>query len=413
MSTKKIKKMPIRYRAGFHHCGLIPHLLSSTIMHMKNSGGRALSIACGLLLLAGCRQPPEHYNQTLLPGETTFFIPNSKKMIALTLDDGPNGTATEQILNALKDRHVPATFFLIGANVDRFPSTARRIVSEGHLVGNHTGRHSRFDQISIEEIARDITEGSKAIETATGVRPFWLRPPYGINGVGLTDICRTQGFAIAGWSLDANDWNPHPVEDLVDAIVSQATAGDIILLHDGWETRQDIDRSATVAAVPIIVDRLKEAGFIFVTLAELLRNAGKPVAEFENGIRLLGIQMNATPVCAGSYMAARYFWDVPETGASNLSRAFVHILKPGDKFWFQDDHRLPLRGDVRDMVMRRAIPIPSKAPEGTYEVDLGLFYPARPEKGNRLKVRSDFPQHKRAIRAPVTVKIIPAAHKSD
>lgn len=378
---------------------------------MKRYHITLILIVGGILLLSGCRPPLEPYKQVLLPGETVFFIPNSRKMIALTFDDGPNGAATEQILNVLKERNVPATFFLIGANAERFPKTVRRMVSEGHLIGNHTQRHSRFDQITTAEIEKDIADGSRTIEAMTGVKPRWFRPPFGINGVGLMDVCRRQEFVVAGWSLDANDWNPHPVEDLVDAIVSQAVSGDIILLHDGWETRSDPDRKATVAAVPIIVDKLQKAGFVFVTLSELQRNSGPPVAVFENGVRLLGMQIPAKPAYSSGRFMARYFWDVPEGLGANAPKAFVHFLQTGGNFLFQDDHFLSPPGDVRDLVVRHIIRVPKNAPAGQYEINIGLFYPDRPDGKNRLKAHANCPQRKRAVYVPATLEIAPAEQK--
>jgi len=370
-------------------------------------------IAGGLFFIAGCRPALEPVKRTLSPGERVYFVPNSQKMIALTFDDGPNGKATEQILDALNARNVQATFFLIGANAARHPDIVKRMVAEGHLIGNHTQRHSRFDQITTAEMEKDIVDGSVTIATMTGVRPTWLRPPYGINGVGLKEVCRKQGFAVAGWSLDANDWNPHPVEDLVDAIVSQAVSGDIILLHDGWETRPDADRRATVAAVPIIVDKLQKAGFVFVTLPELQRNAGQPLAVFENGVRLLGLQIPAKPVYAGDRFYARYFWDVPEGLGTNMPKAFVHFLPPGGKILFQDDHFLSPPGDVRDLVGHHIIRVPKKALEGQYEIHLGLFYSDKPEWKNRLKARSNLPQRKRALYLPARLEIAPEKQESN
>jgi len=370
-------------------------------------------IAGGLLFLAGCRPPLEPLKRDLLPGETVFFIPNSQKMIALTFDDGPNGRATEQILNALKEHNAKATFFLIGANAERFPDIVKRMVSEGHLIGNHTQRHSRFDQITTAEMEKDIADGNRTIETVTGVRPTWLRPPFGINGVGLKDVCRKQGFAVAGWSLDANDWNLHPVLELVDAIVSQAVSGDIILLHDGRETRPDADRRATAAAVPIILDKLQKAGFVFVTLPELQRNAGQPMAVFENGVRLLGLQVPAKPVYPGDDFYARYFWDVPGEPGTNMPKAFVHFLQAGGKIIFQDDHFLSPPGDVRDLLVRHIVHVPKNAPAGKYEINMGLFYPDQPEKKNRLKARSNFPQRKRSLYVPAAFEIAPAKRESN
>jgi peptidoglycan-N-acetylglucosamine deacetylase len=370
-----------------------------------------LSLSGLLFSMAGCRRPLEPFNRAPAPGETAYFVPNDRKMIALTFDDGPNGAATEQILNVLKERHVPATFFLIGKNAERYPAIARRIPAEGHVIGNHTYQHLRFDQVPAAEMEKDIADGNKTLETLTGCKPAWFRPPYGINGVGLADMCRRRGLAIVGWSLDANDWNPHPVAELVDAITNQVTAGDIILLHDGWETRENPDRQATVAAVPLIVDKLKAAGFVFVTLPELLRNAGAPVAVFENGVRLLGAQISAKPLHPGERFGVRYFWDVPEICAINPPQAFVHFLDGRGKIIFQDDHALPPRGDVRDRVVRNLLYVPKNALAGKCDIAVGLFSPAMPQPENRLEARSDFPQAQRAVYLPLGLKIMPAPAK--
>lgn len=372
-----------------------------------------LFLAAGGILFSGCRPAVEPYSPTVAPGETVYFVPNSRKMVALTFDDGPNGAATEKILEALKKHNVKATFFLIGANVERFPQITRRIAAEGHLIGVHTYQHPRYDQISPAAREKDIADASQAIETAAGIRPRWFRPPFGINGAELAEVCRRQDLILAGWSLDANDWNPHPLADLVKAIVEQATAGDIILLHDGQDTRPDADRAATVAAVPIIVDELKAQGFVFVTLPELLRQAGAPLAVFENGIRLLGMHIPSQPVYAGDAFWARYLWDVPAGCPVNPPRAFVHFLKPGGQKIFQDDHALPARGDVRDLVARNIVRLPRNLPPGKYELRLGLFDPARPEKESRLKVKSNFSQARRALCLPAVLEVAPAPEKKE
>ncbi|MDD5483922.1 MAG: polysaccharide deacetylase family protein [Kiritimatiellae bacterium] len=368
-------------------------------------------IAAGLLAAAGCRPTFAPVKQVLAPGETAHFVPNKHKMIALTFDDGPNGAATEQILNALRESSVKASFFILGANAERHPQLARRIAAEGHLIGNHTQRHSRFDLITKAEIEKDIADGNKTIEMITGVRPRWFRPPFGINGRGLAEACRRHGLRIAGWSLDANDWNPHPVEELVDAIVSRTVAGDIILLHDGWETNPGADRRRTAAAASLILDKLKAAGFVFVTLPELLRHAGPPAAVFENGVCLLGMQVPRDGIYAGDRFAARYFWDVPANYRADAPKAFVHFSRPGQSFLFQDDHFLHPPGDVRDLVVRNIIHVPGNAPAGRYEINIGLFYPDKPEGRNRLKARSGFPQSKRAVHMPTALNIAPAEHK--
>lgn len=363
----------------------------------------------GLPGLLGCRRQPAPFKPTAEPGETVYFVPVREKVVALTFDDGPNEPATSQILDALKSHQVKATFFLIGANVERYPETARRIKAEGHLIGNHTFRHSRFDQSDATAIAQDIISGRRAIETVTGVTPLWFRPPYGINGPGMEETCRAQGMAIVGWSADANDWNPHPVEELVDSIVSQAMPGDIILLHDGWETRPGADRRNTVAAVPLIIEKLKAQGFRFVTVPELLRSAGRPVAEFENGARLLGLQIPSRPLSPGEGFWARYFWDVPPGWGNLTPEAFVHYTSPDGSTWFQDDHEIPRRRDVRDRVLKHLVIVSRKAPPGRYQVRFGLFDPQVTDLDHRVPVISSFRQQKGAVIIPDMLEVNPAA----
>jgi peptidoglycan/xylan/chitin deacetylase (PgdA/CDA1 family) len=379
---------------------------------MQSKAAYFFLLAGLLVLFSGCRPPLPPFKQTAAPGAKVYFVPNDRKMVALTFDDGPNGAATEQILNALKERGVPASFFVIGSNAERFPQLVKRMTAEGHLVGNHSYKHSRFDQVPGAEIEKDISDGNNALEKIIGHKPFWFRPPYGINGVGLDEICRRQDLAIAGWSLDANDWNPHPVTELVEAIVSQVTGGDIILLHDGWETRENPDRRLAMAAVPVIIDQLKARGFVFVTLDELLRHAGAPYAVFENGMKLLGMKFSSDPVHPGQEFLVRYFWEVPAIPARDTPKAFVHFVTRRGNFSFQDDHVLPVCGDVRDMVVRSSVRVPRKAHTGRYNMKLGLFYPAKPEKENRLRVQTAFPQSRREISLPAVLEVVPAAGKT-
>ncbi|MBI2437573.1 MAG: polysaccharide deacetylase family protein [Lentisphaerae bacterium] len=363
----------------------------------------AVGAAGALLMLpgmVGCQRQPAPFKATADPGETIYFVPVREKIVALTFDDGPNEPATGQILTELRRYQVKATFFLIGANVEHFPETARRIQAEGHLIGSHTARHSRFDQSAPSDIARDIADGCRIIETVTGLRPIWFRPPYGINP-NMAEAAQAQGLAIAGWSADANDWNPHPVEELVERMVSQATPGDILLLHDGRETEHGVNRQATVAAVPLILEKLIAQGFRFVTIPELLRFAGRPVAEFEGGLRLLGLQIPTKSVAPGEGFWVRYFWDAPGGWRNDLKpHAFVHWTTADGAIRFQDDHEIPRRGDVRDLVLKHLVIVPQAAPSGRYQARLGLFDPRKPDIRHRVRVRSVLQQQQGAIIIP-------------
>lgn len=352
----------------------------------------------GLVLQLGACRPAPAPLAPLRPGDTAYFIPTTNRMVALTFDDGPNGAATEKILDTLKRFQVPATFFLIGTNVVHYPELARRIAREGHLIGNHSFSHPQFDQISAAEMAREIDAGAGAIAAATGVKPTWLRPPYGINGPGLDELCRDKGYFIAGWSGHASDWNRPSAVEIAEHMITQVTPGDILLLHDGWETHHDVDRQNTVDAVYLILERLTREGVRFVTLPELCRHAGAPLAEFANGVRLLGLHVEAKPTFPGEARYIRYFWDIPP-GRDPKAAAFVHF-ESGTGFRFQDDHPLPRRGDVRDLAVERVLIIPSNAPPGKYQGRIGLFDPARPDVLHRVPIRAAGLQSKRAVLLP-------------
>ena len=339
------------------------------------------------------------------PGATVYFVPTTAKMIALTFDDGPNGAATEQILDNLKQFHALATFFLVGTNVTWYPEITRRIAREGHLIGNHTFSHPRFDHISVHDIEREISAGAAAIADVTGVVPAWLRPPFGINGVGLSNVCHDQGLTIAGWSCQAGDWNPHSAVEIAEHIITQATPGDIVLLHDGRETLHDINRQSTVDAVYLILERLTREGFQFVTISELLQHAGPPLAEFANGVRLLGLHVQDKPVHPGGALYIRYFWDVPVGWNPKAISAFMHF-KHANGFQFQADHTIPARGDVRDLVPERVLVIPANALPGVYQGSIGLFDPAHPSIRHRVPVQASIlSQRKRAVVLPDFLEI--------
>lgn len=360
-------------------------------------------VIAGLLALASCSPAPAPMRPPQ-PGETAYFVPNTNRMLALTFDDGPNGVYTEKILDALKRFNVPATFFLIGTNVVRNPALAKRIAGEGHAIGNHSFTHPRFDWISIRDMEREIIDGANAISNATGVKPTWFRPPYGVNGNGMEGICRNEGLAIAGWSCAASDWNPRSAVEIAEHMITQATPGDILLLHDGFETQVGANRQSTVDAVPLILERLTKEGFRFVTVPELMRHAGRPLAEFANGVRLLGLHVQAKPTFPGDSRYIRYFWDVPANGQPKVTSAFMHFVSTNG-FRFQDDHPIPVRTDVRDLPIERVLTITTNTPAGFYEGRIGLLDPAKPDGKRRIPVQAAKSHRKGAVILPNFLEI--------
>jgi len=186
-------------------------------------------------------------------------------LIALTFDDGPWPVQTETILGLLAERGVPATFFMLGSRVERTPEIARAVVNAGHAVGNHTFRHVYLDAVPPDVAAWEIEYTNQTIQVATGVRPGWIRAPGGHLGGDAHALIAQAGMRSALWTVDPQDWrNDATPEDVAGRVISAARPGAIVVLHDGGG-----DQSATIAALPMIIDTLRAQGYEFVTLDEM------------------------------------------------------------------------------------------------------------------------------------------------
>jgi peptidoglycan/xylan/chitin deacetylase (PgdA/CDA1 family) len=174
--------------------------------------------------------------------------------VALTFDDGPSSPFTEQILDILRARGVPATFFVCGRNVERNPEILARIQAEGHTIGNHTYEHPfpYFHRRKFFESQIDRTQN--AIEKVTGQRALIFRPPFGARWIGLYPVLRERGMRLINWSDTGYDWIES--SDIVSETLKNLRPGSIILLHDGRraDAPENVDRSRTVNALPAIID---------------------------------------------------------------------------------------------------------------------------------------------------------------
>jgi peptidoglycan-N-acetylglucosamine deacetylase len=202
----------------------------------------------------------------------------AEKKIVISFDDGPDRRWTPNILDILKEKNVPATFFVIGDQANRAPDILKREYAEGHEIGNHTFTHPRFDEISRTQLKWELNLTQRLIESTLGVKSILFRPPYGIDHqpeyaeeVAQLPYPQEMGYVIVGQRIDPNDWRmpdeKHQIatSEIVDGVMRQASKGNIILLHDGGG-----DRSHTIAALPQIIDQLRAAGYQFVSVADLL-----------------------------------------------------------------------------------------------------------------------------------------------
>ena len=179
-------------------------------------------------------------------------------VVYLTFDDGPSLEWTRPILDVLDAHGVHAVFFPIGNQVSGGAELLRSAVAAGHRVGNHTWDHDEL--LGLDQAGFEATVGRTdvAIEAATGVTPRCLRPPGGrFDGTTVSEAAE-RGMSIEMWTIDSRDWEVHDPDAIVEHVLSSVTDGSVILFHDGGG-----DRSATVAAVDRILDRLADAGYAF------------------------------------------------------------------------------------------------------------------------------------------------------
>ncbi|MBV9331692.1 MAG: glycosyltransferase [Alphaproteobacteria bacterium] len=200
------------------------------------------------------------------------------KVIALTFDDGPDPRWTPEILDILKAKHVHATFFVIGANTEANPAIVQRELAEGHEIGNHTFTHPNLAETPLEAVKIELNATQRLFQALTGRTLRFFRPPY-LGDAEPTDedeivpvqVAQDLGYTTIGEHVDPNDWALPGVNQIVaralDAVhnPSPDQHGNVILLHDAGGN----DRSQTVAAVPILIDRLRAEGYRFVLVSDL------------------------------------------------------------------------------------------------------------------------------------------------
>jgi len=206
-----------------------------------------------------------HRNSTLF-GPVLARLPGDGRRIALTFDDGPTPEATPRLLDLLGRTGVSATFFLLGRHVERWPSIARRVHDEGHLVANHGFAHQRLHFAGPRAALADIRRGSDAIAAATGVRPAHFRPPHGSRSPFVTPAAASLGERTVGWSYAARDWERPGAGEIARRVVAAARPGAIVLLHDGDGYDPRGDRLQTVEAVALLIPALRDRGFDFALL---------------------------------------------------------------------------------------------------------------------------------------------------
>jgi peptidoglycan-N-acetylglucosamine deacetylase len=210
-----------------------------------------------------------------LYGRTLTHGSDSRQM-ALTFDDGPNDPYTQRLLDLLARHQAKATFFLIGKYVRLRPEIARAIHAAGHPVGNHTYNHPNLIFASAARLRQELEDCRKVIEDAIGAPSPLFRPPFGGRRPNVMLTARSLGLETVMWSVTGYDWNPKSAQEVVGKVTRKADSrsrgqGEIVLLHDGSHLGFGADRSSTVDATRVLLEKYSAAGKKFVSIPELER----------------------------------------------------------------------------------------------------------------------------------------------
>ena len=236
------------------------------------------------LAAAGHRRFSRDPESRYITGQSYYTIPRpftverfgalDGKVVALTFDDGPDDPYTTEILDALKTQKVPATFFVIGANVVEYPDLVRRMIDEGHEVGSHTFFHPEDTVTGVERMRLELNALQRLLASVTGRTTYLFRAPYGRSEGPMTRseaeqhlVVEETGLVVAGADIVPRDWEKMTAAEIVDYVMSNLkdTGGQVIVMHDAGG-----DRSETAAAVPLLIERLRAKGYGIVPLSSFI-----------------------------------------------------------------------------------------------------------------------------------------------
>jgi peptidoglycan-N-acetylglucosamine deacetylase len=233
-----------------------------------------VDVALGAAVVAGAAYALA--NAALRPGSqlfgSTLVAGRNSQEVALTYDDGPNTGSTGELLDVLARHNARATFFMIGRFVREHPEIVRAVQAAGHLIGNHTETHPWLAWQSARVIREELRTCNEALEDALGAPVRYFRPPHGARRPAVMNIACELGLTTVQWNVMGFDWEPIGPDGIVrhvDRGLARAQgrgAGANILLHDGYDQAMGADRSATVKATEILLERFGREGKRVVTV---------------------------------------------------------------------------------------------------------------------------------------------------
>lgn len=244
----------------------------STYLREVDISRKVAVLAAAVLMLAGLVGVRYKEAGTLLPTSSgangkelpIYCVQTEEPKIALTFDAAWGNEDTQEILKILKKNDVKVTFFMTGGWVKSYPEDVKRILAEGHDLGNHSQNHKNMSQLSDAEKEKEIMSVHDQVRDLTGYDMFLFRPPYGDYDTKLIKVARKCNYYPIQWDVDSLDWKDYGTDSIIDMVTQNEHLGNgsIILCHNGAKY--------TVEALDTLIKTLKEAGYQFVPVSELI-----------------------------------------------------------------------------------------------------------------------------------------------
>lgn len=229
------------------------------------AGIAGVAAAAGFLAYEAVQDPRSEFF-----GHTFTGVAPGHGVVALTFDDGPNGSDTDALLDVLREEEVRATFFVVGRAAAHYPKALQRMVRDGHALGNHSWSHAHLNIRSRAGIRRELERTEAAIFAATGERTRVARPPFGARSFTVLDELRRLGYTCVLWSVPlAREWQQTGSTAIAARLLARTTDGAILALHDGDRGRP-AQRRHVAAATRHIIQGCRERSLRFVTVPEML-----------------------------------------------------------------------------------------------------------------------------------------------
>lgn len=192
-----------------------------------------------------------------------YCVETDKKQIAISFDAAWGNDDTENLINILKEYDVPATFFVVGAWVDKYPESVKQLSDAGHMVQNHSNTHPYMTGLSSQQMIDELESCNQKIEAITGTRPTLFRPPYGDYNNSVIETVESVNMYAIQWDTDSLDWRDDATsESICKRVTSKVKNGSIVLFHN--------DAEHTPEALPTILKCLKDEGYEFVFISDLI-----------------------------------------------------------------------------------------------------------------------------------------------